>query len=58
MVKVCFEISKDDFEKAKEHGAYSLIGESIIMGYGAYCAEVKEIDGKYYLSYERGDSCD
>lgn len=58
MVKVCFEISKDDFEKAKEQGARSLIGESIICGYGVYGAEVKEIDGKYYLSYERGDSCD
>ena len=58
MTRVSYEITKEDFEKAKEQGARSLIGESIICGYGVYGAEVKEIDGKYYLSYERGDRCD
>lgn len=58
MTRVSYEITKEDFEKAKEHGVLFLIGESIICGYGVYGAEVKEIDGKYYLSYERGDSCD
>lgn len=29
-----------------------------IYGYGVYSAEVYELDGKYYLSYNRGESCD
>lgn len=58
MTRVSYEITKEQFDKAKEQGATSLIGESIIMGYGVYGAEVKEVDGQYYLTYERGDSCD
>lgn len=58
MVDVTYEISKEDYEKAKEKNAYVLIGESILMGPGAYGAEVHEIDGKYYLTYSRGSSCD
>lgn len=58
MQQVKYEISKENYEKAQKEGAYVLIPESIRMGYGAYCAEVKEEDGKYYLSYECGDSCD
>ena len=58
MVDVNYEISKEEYKKAQEEGAYSLIHESIVMGYGAYGAHVYEEDGKYYLSYTRGSSCD
>ena len=58
MVDVNYEISKEDYEKAKKEGPYSLIGDDIKMGYGAYGAQVHEIDGKYYLTYSRGSSCD
>ena len=57
-IQVCYEISKEDYEKALKEGAYCLISESIICGYGAYGARVNQIEGKYYLSYMRGDSCD
>ena len=58
MVRVAYEISKEEFDKAKAEGAESLIGDSIKMGYGVYSAEVTEADGHYYLTYERGESCD
>lgn len=57
MIHVCYEISKEEYEKAKEN-PYKIVGEAIVMGYGCCNAEVNEIDGKYYLSYDRGESCD
>ena len=58
MVDVTYEISKEQYEKAMEEDAYALINDSIIMGYGAYGAVAFEKEGKYYLYYRRGDSCD
>jgi hypothetical protein len=58
MVAVKEEITKEEYEKAKEKGAYSLFDECMLMGYGVYGAEVYERDGKYWLSYSRGSSCD
>ena len=60
MVNVNYEISKDEYDKAKNspRGAYEIISDGIKMGYGAYCAEVYEVDGHYYLRYDRGNSCD
>ena len=52
------EISKEDYEKALKEGASSLVSDSIKMGYGLYGSSVSEVDGKYYLTYERGSSCD
>lgn len=58
MVDVCYEIPKEDYDKAKNEGADSIIGNAVKYGYGVYDAKVSEVDGKYYLSYSRGDSCD
>lgn len=58
MKDVCYEISKEDYEKAQKEGAYSIIGEAILLGYGAYSAKVSQVDDKYYLSYKRGETCD
>ena len=58
LIPVCYEIPKEDYDKAVKEGAYSIIDYAIQMGYGAYGAKVEEIDGKYYLSYSRGRSCD
>lgn len=59
MTDVTYEIDKEKYDKAIEEGAYSIINPDIIMGYGVYCAEVTATeDGKYYLHYERGSSCD
>ena len=32
--------------------------ESILWGYGLYGTSVKTENGKYYLTYSRGESCD
>lgn len=57
MIHVCYEISKEEYEKAKDDPK-SIISDDIKMGYGCYMAKVTEVDGKYYLSYDRGESCD
>ena len=58
MTEVLYEISKEEYEKAQEKSAYAIISDSIKMGYGCYGAAVYEIEGKYYLRYEKGSSCD
>ena len=58
MVDVTYEITIEEYDKALEHGADSIISDAIHMGYGVYGANVKEVDSKYYLSYSRGNSCD
>lgn len=58
MIDVTYEIDKDLYEQAQKDGAYTLISNSIKMGYGCYGARVSEKDGHYYLSYSRGESCD
>lgn len=58
MVTVSYEISKEEYDKAKEKGIPSILGEHILCGYGYYGGEVKEVDGKYWITYKRGDTCD
>jgi len=58
MVEVMYEISKEEYDKGQKEGAKSLVSETIQLGYGCYCAKVFERDGKYYLRYDRGSSCD
>ena len=59
MVPVTYQITKEDYEKAQENGARSLITDpALINGYGVYGPRVWEKDGKYYLSFERGSHCD
>ena len=58
MVSEFYEISKEDYDKAMENGAESIISDAIKWGYGVSRAKVTEIEGKYYLSYNRGNSCD
>ena len=59
MVQVDNEITKEEYDQAQEKGAMSLItSEALLIGYGVYGAFVYEKDGKYYLRYKRGDSCD
>lgn len=58
LVDVVLEISKEEYDKARQDGARSIIGEAIICGYGVYGAKVFEANDKYYLSYSRGSSCD
>lgn len=58
MIEITNEITKEEYEKAKEKGAGSLIDDYWYMSYGVYGASVSEVDGKYYLTWMHGDSCD
>ena len=58
MIHIEREITEQEYNKALTEGPYSLISDSIKMGYGAYGARVCEKDGTYVLEYDRGDSCD
>ncbi len=59
MVTETVEISKDDYQKAIAEDAMAIItSPRLLYGYGVYSASVREIDGKYYLTYTRGSSCD
>lgn len=58
MVDIEREITKENYEKAKAEGPESIISMDILMGYGCYGAKVFEKDGKFYLQYTRGNSCD
>lgn len=57
-VDVIYEISKEEYDKALTEGPESIIGDAVKMGYGLYHSSVSEVDGKYYLSYTRGNSCE
>ena len=58
MIEITEEITKEAYDKAKEKGVYSLFSVAMLMGYGVYGASVTEEDGKYYLTYSKGSSCD
>ena len=59
------EISKEIYDKAAANNgivpesAYSdIFSVSELIGYGVYLVRPFEKDGKYYLIYLRGNSCD
>lgn len=58
MTHIKREITEQEYKQAQEQGPRCLISEAVICGYGCYGARTIELDGKYYLEYERGDSCD
>lgn len=58
MVTVTCEISKEEYDKALKEGADSIISDAIHLGYGVYRSDVTEVGGKYWLTYDRGNSCD
>ena len=58
------EITKEEYEKYKEpvegRGKWfvSKIGERNYMGYGVYSERVINVEGKYWIDYYIGNSCD
>ena len=59
------EITKEQYERAMQHNGYiakedesSIFTTAEIWGYGVYSTKVKEENGKYYVHYELGSSCD
>ena len=65
MVNCTKEISKEVYDRAIENNGVipgnmemEVFGPSICLGYGLYGTRVREEDGKYYVDYSRGSSCD
>ena len=59
------EISKEIYDRAKANHGYiaredidKVFDISEQLGYGIYGDQVTERDGKYFVCYERGESCD
>ena len=60
-----FEVTKDVYERAKEHGGYmaredepKYFSQATLCGYGLYDCKVREQDGKYICSYMTGSTSD
>lgn len=58
-------ITKEQFKRAMENGGYiddqdmtSIFNEAERLGYGIYSPIVREENGKYYVDYYRGETCD
>lgn len=61
MVEVSREITKEQYNEYKDRPrelGNELISPDIFMGYGVNCIRLVEKDGKYYLRYDRGSTCD
>jgi len=59
------EISKEIYDRADGYNGLiadedkeKVFSVAELCGYGVYLPRAFERDGKYYVSYERGDSCD
>ena len=59
------EITKKQYDNAlmnhryiTDHDMYDIFSDAERLGYGVYCPMVCELDGKYYVLFELGDSCD
>ena len=59
------EITKEQYERGMANKGWltsedsmSVFSEAERWGYGVYCAMVKAEDGKYYVTYDMGTSCD
>lgn len=65
MINCTREISKEIFDKAKTYGnsicredRAKVFSKAELYGYGVYGTSVYEKEGKYYVRFERGCSCD
>lgn len=53
------EITKEQYDRAvNDHDASGIFTDSEVMGYGVYKTEYIEEDGRYFVTYELGDTCD
>ena len=52
------ELKEEEIEKIETYGVYSIFPDWMLMGYGVYGARLFERDGKKWIYYSTGDSCD
>lgn len=66
MYRLTKNISKEIYDRNKDNPGGRLNGSdysevfsiSELIGYGVYGAYVREDDSKYFVDYDRGESCD
>ena len=59
MVPIKREITKGQAEKVIHENDWSnIFSQSEVCGYGVYGERVREEDGKYFVEFYRGESCD
>lgn len=65
MKKCKREITKEQYERAQEHHGYiaeedeeDIFTISELLGYGVYGTHVTKENGKYYVEYHIGSTCD
>lgn len=59
MVPIKREITKEQAEKVIHENDWSnIFSQSEVCGYGVYGERVREENGKYYVEFYRGESCD
>lgn len=59
MIEVKREISKELAERAiHENNWEGIFDISEVCGYGVYGSRIIEEDGKYYVQFSRGETCD
>lgn len=53
------EITEEQYKKATiDHDTSDVFTMQEVCGYGVYCEHFYEQNGKYYVSYQLGSSCD
>ena len=53
------EITKEQYDRAvNDHDASDIFTAAEVMGYGVYKTKYIEEDGRYFVTYELGDTCD
>lgn len=61
MVEINMEITKEQYDEYKDKPSKlgsQLISMEEFIGWGVYCQRLVEDNGRYYLRYDRGSSCD
>ena len=58
MVDIERELKEEEIKKIETDGVYSIFSDWELMGYGVYGAQVFERDGKKWIYYSTGSSCD
>ena len=59
MVPIKREITKEQAEKVIHENDWSnIFSQSEVCGYGVYGERVRKEDGKYFVEFYRGESCD
>ena len=59
MKKHIREITKEQYDKAvNDNDCQGIFTSQELMGYGVYNRQFYELEGKHYVSFYLGDSCD